>query len=77
MYQSVEEFFTREHPDLVGALTRSGAFWPRIAGNTFSNAELETEMVTSRTTGGTGGQTYRAAYALLEGRRVGKIKDPG
>lgn len=77
MFNSVTEYFEKEYSDLVGALDRSGGFWPAVKDNTISNADLDRVMGVNEVVGRSQSETYRGALALMRARMLGKLPNPG
>lgn len=71
-YQNTHAFFKAEYKDLVSDLKKNGPFWSKVRDNTISNSDLE-----KAARGIFWDQTTKAAKAMLEGRRSGKIPNPG
>lgn len=72
MYNTVREYFEKEHQDLVGYLDNSDPFWQSVAANTISDAEI-LDTIHSLSSFA----TRQAALAILNGRLDKKISRPG
>lgn len=77
MYNTVEEYFLAEYPDLSGMLNNSGGFWPEVKANTISNEDLERNIKLSQALGKYNSMVYRASVALMAGRLVSEVANPG
>jgi hypothetical protein len=74
--RSVAELFKERCPYLVGFLGNSGAFWPRVAENTVSNADLARDIRIGLDIGETNSATFRAEVELALLRLTGELPSP-
>ena len=76
MFKSVKEYFEAEYPQLVSYLKTDGRFWPSIKDNTITNAEL-VKLATVFESRPHSSDVTLATIAMMAGRLLGKISNPG
>lgn len=73
VYSSVEEYFRNEASELIKCLEYREKFWQGVKANTIRNSALATTKRLVRI----GGEVHAACEALMEGRLLGKVSNPG